>query len=294
MIHRFCISHQKPLLPESWYDDCISLGDFQSGSKFHIQQLDRFWHEARPLVYGAEGTYVLPIAIERSPSGAELIEISSYRKRILPSPAGVESKSHGNPTMRELSLENLENGAELSVIIPRHGLEFLVAQPIYFESSIAGQYAAAHYRKDIIDYTSLALELGVLDSDSASEFLAATHLIPGGIQLGIYPKSWLIDTLSSIELVSRNFVRRNANRLKRYDTYQVRAVGFLSERLGSFLLIRHLMEKYSNNIPADIFGYMTVVVEGNSSYSIGRSKAVETARPKIWPRRYRLKRKRAR
>lgn len=294
MIHRFCISHQKPLLPENWYDDCVSLGDFESDSVFHIGQLDRFWHAARPLVYGAEGTYVLPIAIERSPSGAELIEISSYRKRILPSPAGTESKSHGNPTMRELSVDNLERKTELSVIAPRRGLEFLVAQPLYFESSIMGQYAAAHYRRDIIDYTSLAIELGVMDSDSASSFLAAKHLIPGGVQLGIYPKSWLIDTLSSIELVSRNFVRRNANRLKHYDTYQVRAVGFLSERLGSFFLIRHLMERYSNNIPADIFGYMTVIVEGNSSYSIGRSTTVETARPKIWPRRYHLKRKRVR
>ncbi|WP_148664681.1 hypothetical protein [Mycobacterium colombiense] len=293
MIHRFCISHQKPLLPDSWYDDCISLGDFQSDSKFHIGQLDRFWHEARPLVYGAEGTYVLPIAIERSSSGAELIEISSFRKRILPSPAGMESKSHGNPTMRELSLGNLETGVALPVIRPRHGIEFLVAQPLYFESSIIGQYAAAHYRRDIIDYTALAIELGVLDSDSASEFLTAKHLIPGGIQLGIYPRSWLMDAMSSIELVSRNFVHRNASRLKHYDTYQVRAVGFLSERLGSFFLIRHLVEKYSNKIPADIFGYMTVIVEGNSSYSIGRSEAVETDRPNVRPRRYHLKRKRA-
>ncbi|WP_207550571.1 hypothetical protein [Mycobacterium mantenii] len=294
MIQRFCISHQKPLLPESWYDDCISLGDFQSDSIFHVGQLDRFWHQARPLVYGAEGTYVLPIAIGRSSSGAELIEISSYRKRILPSPVGIKSKSHGNPTMRELSLENLENRPELSVITPKHGLEFLVAQPLYFESSMIGQYAAAHYRRDIIDYTSLAIDLGVLDSESASSFLTAQHLIPGGIQLGIYPKSWLIDALSKIELVSRSFVCRNANRLKHYDTYQVRAVGFLSERLGSFFLIRHLMEKYSNNIPVDIFGYMTVIVQGESSYSIGRSTADETDRTKRWPHRYHLKRKRAR
>src|ERR1700741_116374 len=65
MIHRFCISHKKPVLPESWYDDCISLGDFQSDSVFHVRQLDRFWHEARPIAYGAAGTHVLPVAIER-------------------------------------------------------------------------------------------------------------------------------------------------------------------------------------------------------------------------------------
>jgi hypothetical protein len=271
MIHRFCISHKKPLLPESWYDDCISLGDFQSDSVFHVRQLDRFWHEARPIAYGAAGTYVLPIAIERFSSAANLIEISSYRKRVLPSPEGIATKLY----MRELSLGNLGKEAELSVFMPKADLEFLVPQPLYFENSIIGQYALYHHHRDILDYTSLAIEMGVLDSNSASEFLGAKHFIPGGVEFGIYPKSWLIHALSSIELVSRQFIYRYGNRLQKYDMYQIRTVGFLSERLGSFLLIRHLMEKYSNNIPADIFGYATVIVEGASSYSEGLAEIAD-------------------
>jgi|SRR6516165_5619681 hypothetical protein len=265
MIHRFCISHEKPLLPESWYDDCIALGDFQSDSVFHVRQLDRFWHEARPIAYGAAGTYVLPIAIEKLSSTAKLVEISSYKKRILPSPEGVATKLR----MRELSLENFGKEAELSVFLPRADLEFLVPQPLYLGNSIIGQYTLYHHRRDILDYTSIAIEMGVLDSDSASEFLAAKHFIPGGVEFGIYPKSWLIDALSRIERVGKQFIYRHGNRLKKYDLYQIRAVGFLSERLGSFLLIRHLMEKYSNNIPVDIFGHITVIVDGNSSYSEG-------------------------
>jgi hypothetical protein len=266
MIHRFCISHKKPLLPESWYDDCISLGDFQPDSAFHVSQLDRFWHEARPLAYGAAGTYVLPIAIERFAGAATLIEISSYRKRILPSPEGTESEF---PPLRELSFEDFEKEAEFSLFTPRPGLEFLVAQPVYIENSVIGNYAEGNRRRDILDYTSLAVEVGVLDPNSASEFLAAKHLNYGGVELGIYPKSWLIQSLSRIELVGRKFLHRYGDRLKKYDSYQIRTVQFLSERLGSFLLIRHLMEKYSNNIPAEIFGHTTVVVEGNSRYSVG-------------------------
>lgn len=267
MIHRFCISHTKPLLPESWYDDCIALGDFQSDSVSHVRQLDRFWHEARPIAYGAAGAYVLPIAIERFSSAAKLIEISSYRKRILPSSEGIESRSY--PTMRELSLRKFGKEAELSVFMPRAAHEFLVAQPLYFKNSVIGQYAACHHRRDILDYTSLAIELGVLDSNSASQFLGAKHFIPGGVELGIFPKPWLIHALSRIEPVGRQFLYQHGNRVKKYGRYQIRAVGFLSERLGSFLLIRHLMEKYSNNIPADIFGYLTNIVEKNSSYSVG-------------------------
>lgn len=276
-IHRFCISHEKPLLPESWYDDCIALGDFQPDSEFHVRQLDMFWHEARPLAYGAAGTYVLPAAIKRLPNHPELIEISSHRKRILPCPRGVESQSYGYPTMRELRIENTERNAELSAFTPSGGLEFLVAQPIYFEGSIIGQYADSHHRRDILDYASLALELNVLDSESSSEFLNSHHFISGGVQLGIYPRSWLLEASSKIDLVSREFLSRYRDRLKKYDIYQVRAVGFLSERLGSYLLITHLMEKYSNKIPGDVFGYMTAIVEGNSTYSIALAD-----RPKRW------------
>lgn len=277
MIHRFCISHEKPLLPESWYDDCIALGDFQPDSQFHIRQLDDFWHEARPLAYGAAGTYVLPIAIQRLPSRPQLIEISSHRKRILPSPEGVESRSYGYPSMRELKMNDLERRTEISVFTPGAGLEFLVAQPVYFEGSILGQYADSHYRRDILDYTALAIELNVLNANAASEFLNTHHFISGGVQLGIYPRSWLLETATKIDGVSRQFLSRYRNRLKKYDIYQIRAVGFLSERLGSYLLIRHLMDKYSNKIPAGIFGYMTAIVEGDASYSIAVAD-----RPRRW------------
>lgn len=289
MIHRFCVSHTAPLLPESWYDTCIALGDFQSDSASHVRQLDQFWHEARPLAYGAAGSYVLPIAIERFSGSAQLIEISSFRKRILPCPQGIECQTFGYPGLRELAFDNFKKEKELAVFTPRADLHFMVAQPIYLENSVLGQYADSHFRTDILDYTSIAVELNILTSQSASEFLAAKHFIPGGVEFGIFPRPWLVDALSGIERVGRRFLERHGDRIKRYDTYQVRAVGFLSERLGSFLLIRHLKEIYSDRIPADIFGHPTVIVDGNSAYSIGRSGSTAlTEQPKnssIWHRR---------
>ncbi|GAB1816248.1 hypothetical protein MUNTM_52920 [Mycobacterium sp. MUNTM1] len=179
--------------------------------------------------------------------------------------------------MRELSLDNFQKEEELATFIPKPDVGFLVAQPLYFEDSILGQYATSHHRGDILDYAALAVELGVLSPESATKFFDAKHFIPGGIEFGIYPKDWLVQTLSKVELVSRKFLQRFGNRVRNYDTYQVRAVGFLSERLGSFLLLNHLVDQYSNTIPAEIFGYMTVITEGSCGYSVAatdRSKGL--------------------
>ncbi|WP_139825806.1 hypothetical protein [Mycobacterium parmense] len=277
-------------MPDKWYDDCIALGNFQTDSACHVKQLDPFWHEARSIAYGAAGTHALPVAIERFAGEAELIEISSYRKRVLPFAVG--SESHSYPTMRELNMDSVDEEVELSASMLRGDVGFLLAQPIFLAESVLGQYASGHQLKDILDYTNLAVELGVLDSRSVTELLGAKHFIPGGIELGIYPKSWLVQALSKIEVVGRQFLCRYGDRVKKYNDQQIRAVGFLSERLGSYLLIRHLNERYARNIPAEVFGYMTVIVEGDTRYSAGLAEAAD--RPKVTSSWYQRKQKRAR
>ena len=266
-IPRFCISHKEPLLPGSWYDYCISLGDYQSDSPYHVSQLNKYWHDARPIAYGAAGSYVLRIAFERSANSAELIEISTYRKRILSCPEGVESQSH--PTMRELSFGEARMKHEVSICAPAAGLQFLIAQPLYFETSIIEQYASCHPRRDILDYTSIAIELGVLDKESAEQFLTAKSMVPGAGDLGIYPRPYLVRSLEIIETVGREYLERHGGRVRKYDAYQVRSVGYLHERLGSFLLLRHLTEIYPGGIPAEIFGHMTAIVEDGTIYARG-------------------------
>ena len=266
-IYRFCISHERPLLPADWYDSCVALGEFRRDSAFHVNQFDPFWDQARPIAYGAAGSHVIPIAIARYAGEAEFIEISSYRKRILPLPLGVESQSY--PTMRELRVGASEGMSELAVHVPKDEFGFLVAQPIYFKKSVLDHYTRIHVRTDILDYAAIAIELGVLDNVSAAEFLAAKKFFPGGVELGIYPKNWLVDALSRVEMVSREFLCRFGSRVKAYDKYQVRAVGFLSERLGSFLLLRELHERFPNGVPSEVLGHMTTIVTGDSGYSVG-------------------------
>lgn len=268
-VERFCVTHQLPLLPAEWYDECISLGDYRPGSPFHVANLDGFWHEARPIAYGAAGSYVLPIALSRSRSTSNLVEVSSFRKRVLSTREGKEAAYY--PTMRELSFTEASARPELAFSAPHSDYGFLVSQPVIFEKSLLHQYKKVHHRKDILGYVSLAVKMGILDDKSAAELLNARQIIPGGAELGVYPRNWLMETLSQLERLGRAFLYRYGRRVRRYDAYQVRAVGFLSERLGSFLLLRHIQQEFSGNVPSDIFGYMTTIVEGNSGYRPGKA-----------------------
>jgi tetratricopeptide (TPR) repeat protein len=287
-IHRFCITHTTPLLPENWYDDCIALGEYQPDSASHVSRLDRFWHEARPIAYAAAGTYVLPIAIERFADTADLIEISYHRKKILLSPEGIQSPMYPAPAYRELTVDECREKSQLlSGIVPPNDSGFLVSHLRYFPNGIIGLYNLEFYFRDILDYTSLAIEMDILDNDSATNFLTSNFVIPGGVEFGIFPKPWLVPVLSDLERLGRQFLCLYGKRIKGYinhnaeggykggGSYQVRAVNFLSELLGSFLLLRHLSETYSNHIPADIFGYMACVVETGKPFIPGRAEVAD-------------------
>lgn len=268
-IARFCISHEEPLLPQSWFDYCISLGDYQCDSVGHISKLDKFWHEARPIAYGAAGMHALPAAVAKFAPVVDLVEISCYRKRILRSPEGRPSKLY--MTMQELSPETASERHDLEIVLPMSESGFLLAQPLFFRRTIAKQYAAAHHRRDLRDYVSLAVELEILDGVGARELLDGLFFIPGGAQLGVYPRKWLLSILSKMDLLGREFLRRYSNRLQKYDLLQVRAIGFLEERLGSYLLLRHLDAMYSGSIPAEVFGFMTTILADGVDYAPSRA-----------------------
>jgi hypothetical protein len=124
-----------------------------------------------------------------------------------------------------------------------------------------------HHAIDLFDYLSIGVRLGLLSSADIQEFTLSTLFVPGGCELGIYPTDWICSTLGKLELIGREFVTRFAQRIRTYDSYQVRAVGFLAERLGSHFLLTELRHRWPQGIPRALIGCLCVLVPEGASYT---------------------------
>jgi hypothetical protein len=134
------------------------------------------------------------------------------------------------------------------------------------EQGVVAHYIQEHHGTDLFDYISMAVELGILTNNDADGFAREKYFVPGGCELGIYPTSWVRPALEKLEKLGREFVTRRGARILTYNKYQVRAVGFLAERLGSYWLLTELRSRFPQGIPRDLFGYLCVIVPPGGSY----------------------------
>ena len=259
----FCVSHKPPLVPDHLYDCGLGLGNYWPERGVHISDLDPYWHEMRGLAYGVAGNYAVRRAIQRNANFPELAGLFTYRKMLV-------RRDHSSfpQSAREVS-PALCSRIQIRDIQPREDQQYLIAYPIELEKSLIFQYATWHHVLDLFEYISIAAELGVIDTGDVNRFAQQTTLIPGGCELGIYPATWLVLKLNQLSEVGREFLSRHGKRIKTYDRYQVRSLGFLSERLGSYLLLKELHNRYPDGIPPSIFGEAYSIVPDGSYYSVG-------------------------
>ena len=151
-------------------------------------------------------------------------------------------------------------------IEPRPGFEFLIGFPLKFDCGVVEHYIDSHWAIDLFEYVSMAVEMGILTLDEAQGFAQERYFIPGGCELGVYPTIWVRPMLEALESLGRRFVSRNAARIETYNSFQVRAVGFLAERLGSFLLLSELRRRFPAGIPQHLCGYLCAIVPPGGSY----------------------------
>lgn len=236
-----CITHGPQWINYPPWVSTIRLGEAQIAGGLNLGELAPEWEPFHSVLGGTAGSFALKNLVVRSPPTTH-IGICQYRKfvsnrrmsrRIAPS-----YKVMDIVPSRDLAVERL--GAAL---VPTRG-DFLLARPFTLSNSrklddYLGQFVRVHHVEDLLRFSAEAIEQKVLDKAEIERFFREDVLIAGGVELGVYPASFWIESITAIESIVRACVRRYP--IDRAG-YGGRGWAFCSERLGSYLLLRHLQQ----------------------------------------------------
>lgn len=204
---------------------------------------------------GAIGPMVIRNIIKEMNLTDGNITIWQYRKF-------VTREKYGNPSVDYGGTHDVgakEASANPIIPQPAEGIQYIASTPMQL-GNLYQQYANFHHISDLLKYTALAVDLGVISEKESFLFLNCAHLIIGGIELGTYPVAWWQAAFGNLQAVSLMFVK-NFKPFDQNDPYQKRAVAFCQERLGSYLLLKQLSTAHNNNLPVGLFGTVHTVTE---------------------------------
>lgn len=262
MIHTFCISHKKIQIPLSKDINIIWLGSDEryeeNAENFYISKISDEFHAWHNFLGGSSGTFAIEKIIsenEKYWNPEDKISIIQYRKFISKKPLGKPSKVYvGMQIISQL------DALKINISDVQEPLEsdFLLSQPINIKSTYTN-YSSCHFPSDLLRYIAIAIDTNVISKSESVDFINFPLLIPGGSEFGIYPISVFMDITRKLKLVCLEYLKYHHPASLKGE--QRRALAFCNERLGSYLLLKHLVAIYQDSLPANMFGYMHTISE---------------------------------
>jgi|JI8StandDraft_2_1071088.scaffolds.fasta_scaffold35500_2 hypothetical protein len=184
-------------------------------------------------------------------AGCEYVRIFHYRRFVSPESPPVGQASSNLPWATTIRAEDLDAFASA---FSRTCTTELFNTPVQFHGGMLFQYAQSHVLEDMLNFAKFLLEKDILGALDIAEFLAAQIHIPscniGTFRIESYKAIFGTLRRAAEFLDSPYFVPRPG--------YQRRSVGFLLERLNSFLIVKRIQSGAS---PSS-FGHNLVMSDG--------------------------------
>jgi len=269
-IKTFCVAHKPLMFPVPDDVTVIWLGAAPppSGGPHTIWRAgdvaDEFevWHN---FLGGSAGTFAIEKLLRDRVipwEPQDRVSITHYRKFLSTQPRGIPSYY---PSLYLAKLEDVAD-MDLHQIQGEISADFFVPGPFQMDLPIFLQYAQGHESADLLRYLAIAIELGIINPAELNSLLQRTLLLPGGIDLGIYPIPFFLDISEKLRRICMRFLE--LHRPVSLTSYQRRALSFCNERLGSYIILEHLSVHYPSGVPEGIYGYINNVGE-NYDYTPG-------------------------
>jgi hypothetical protein len=237
-----CITHVPLWLEPPPWVVTLNLGDAQAEGRLNLRDLAPEWVPHHPVIGGTAGSFALRrFVLERRP-GATRVGLCQYRKFVSRERiTGVADPKYR--TMDVVPLERLERDDAYARGLDPGERSFVVSRPMrftrlpWYRRGYLKEYARDHHVQDLLRFAAEAVEQGVLGDREVLAFFNEDVIVPGGVELGVYPADFWVEAIGQVESVMRACVERYATVR---DDYQTRAWSFCAERLGSWLLLRRL------------------------------------------------------
>jgi hypothetical protein len=248
-----CLTHVPLTLELPPYIVPIYLGAAQRDGALNLRDLAPEWQPHHPVLGSTAGAFALKNLVRERFPQATRIGVCQYRKFVSRERiSGVRDPRYRVMDVVPRALLPRERFAEL--LWPGDA-QFLVSGPRRFtrlpwhRRGYLKEYARDHCVEDLLRFTGEAVDQGVLQRREALAFFREDVIVPGGVELGVYPAPFWLDCTAKVERVVRGCVARHATVR---DGYQARLWSFCAERLGSYLLLKRLRAEVSGSLGSGI------------------------------------------
>ncbi len=280
-----CLTHGPQWVDYPAFVSTIRLGAAQQDDGgLNLRDLAPEWVPHHPILGGTAGTFALKNHVVAHHPQATHVGLCQYRKFV----SNRRLSRVVAPSYEAMDLVPAVSlsPASLCDTMQPGPRDFMVTRPFTLTDAEANQYdlleqyGRVHRVEDLLRFTAEAVEQQVLDKTEAEIFFREDWLVTGGVELGVYPAPFWIDAVTAIENITRACVQRYP--IAR-EGYNARAWAFCSERLGSYLLLRHLRDIDKGVVPRR-------VVDGAARASIGagtghaRPRRVANRDASVWRR----------
>jgi len=176
----------------------------------------------------------------------EYVRIFQYRRFVSPDEIGRPSAHPWEPRWIRPKEIGRHRGA-----FSRSSTVELFNRPVELPGGMIGQYADAHVLTDLLNFSRFLIDNDILNSESVARFLSQARLV-SACNNGVFHRHTLKEILATLKRASAfvyapDFVPRT--------DYQRRSVGFLLERLNSFLIL----ERTRSGLSEPNFGYHILI-----------------------------------
>ena len=248
-----CLTHVPLTLSFPSWVAPIYLGQAQHDGALNLRDLAPEWEPHHPSLGSTAGAFALAKLVQQRFPDATRIGICQYRKFISRCRiSGVRDPRYR--VMDVVSQRQLADG-RLDAALRPGDATFLVSAPRRFTRvpwhprGYFREYARDHCVQDVLRFTAEAVDEGVLERREVAAFFREDVIVPGGVELGVYPAPFWLESTAKVQRVVRACIARHA--IVR-DGYQARLWSFCAERLGSYLLLKRFRADVSESVGSRI------------------------------------------